>query len=268
MRCIDKGINRRTFLKQAAMATLLGTNASAALSQQAQDQYDLATYDFLIARVQFDSDGRTVDRWNLGPAAESHLLESIQEVLRCKIKPIVGITQHDYYTQPKHLNAIVSFNDVERVCRFPFLLMTSDGSFQFNNRQKMNFKTYVEQGGFIVMDDCVFEDGGDFFFQSGFAMLKELFGSAFHQIPKTHEIFHNVYDMGDIGLPFVQGQRRGAWGVFVGERLAVLLSPGDIHCGWADSDFSWYGPNGKPGCQGHFECIRMGVNLATYAMSH
>jgi hypothetical protein len=268
MIAIKRHISRRTFIKQAAMTTLWGTGASAAQSQQTQDLYDLATYDFLIARVRFDSDGRTVDRWNLGPAAESNLLKAIQNVLRCKIKPIVGVTQHDYYTLPKHLNAIVSFDDVERICRFPFLLMTSDGSFQFNAQQKAHFKTYVEGGGFIVMDDCVFEDGGDFFFQSGFAMLKELFGPAFRRISNTHEIYHNLYDMGDMGLPFVQGQRRGAWGVFMRDRLAVLLSPGDIHCGWADSDFSWYGPKGKPGCQGHHECIRMGVNLATYAMCH
>ncbi len=112
------------------------------------------------------------------------------------------------------------------------------------------------------------EDEGAYTGEICHTMLKELFGPAFRRIPNTHEIYHNLYDMGDMGLPFVQGQRRGAWGVFVRDRLAVLLSPGDIHCGWADSDFSWYGPKGKPGCQGHHECIRMGVNLATYAMCH
>lgn len=260
--------SRRTFIAQAAITTLWGAGALTARAQQAQDLYDLANYDFLIARVRFDSDSRTPDRWNMCAASESNLLKAIQNVLRCKVKIIPGLQEYQSTTQDRHLNAVVTFDDLERICRFPFLLMTSDGMFQFNVQQKRHVKAYVEQGGFLLMDDCVFGDSGDFFFQSGFAMLKELFGSAFHQIPKTHEIFHNVYDMGEIGLPHANGQRRGAWGVFIDDRLAVLLSAGDLHCGWNDSQYVWYGPKGRPGYQGHHECIRMGVNLATYAICH
>ncbi len=263
-------MNRRVFLKKTiAMAAGLATRTGWAkgITQAEQDAYDLATYDFLIARVKFDSDGRTGDRWNIVPAGDSNLLKALEEVMRCKVKSL-RVNQSVTYGSPNHFNAIVDFDHIERTCHFPFLLMTSDGAYRFNSRQKLNFKTYVEHGGFVTMDDCVFGHDGDFFFQSSFQMLQELFGSAFTRIPLDHEIFHNVYDMTGIGLPFIQGQRRGAWGVFVGNRLAVLLSPGDLHCGWADGDGSWYGRNGRPGCDGHEECIHMGINIATYAMSH
>ena len=251
----------------AGLTSSAAWGKSAHMTQAQQDAYDLATYDFMIARVKFDSDDRTGDRWNIVPAGDSNLLKAIHEVMRCKVKSR-RVSQGVTYGQTEHFNAVVDFDHLERTCRFPFLLMTGDGAYRFNTRQQQNLKTYVEHGGFMVMDDCVFSHDGDFFFQSSHKMLQKLFGSDFHRIPLDHEIFHNVYDMSDIGLPFVQGQRHGAWGVFVGDRLAVLLSPGDLHCGWSDGDYSWYGRHGRTGCQGHEECIRMGINIATYAMSH
>ena len=265
-------MNRRGFLKRsiATAAGLIGTSAwgkNARMTQVEQDAYDLATYDFLMARVKFNSDSRTGDRWNITPIGDNNLLLALQKVMRCKVKT-QEVTKSLRYGEAHHFNAIVDFDDIERACRFPFLFMTSDGAYEFNQQHKQNLKTYVEHGGFLLMDDCAFQYEGDFFFQHSKSILQELFGAAFMRVPLDHEIFHNVYDMSEIGLPFVQGQRRGAWGVMIEDRLAVLLSPGDLHCGWCDFDYAWYGRHGQPGRQGYDECIEMGVNIATYAMSH
>lgn len=96
------------------------------------------------------------------------------------------------------------------------------------------------------------------------------------RIPHEHEIFHNVYDLSETGLPtvdyiyqkrpgglpYLHGQNHGARGLFIGERLAVFLSSTDIHCGWCDSrGIEW-------GRANYEKAIEMGINIIMYAMSH
>jgi len=104
------------------------------------------------------------------------------------------------------------------------------------------------------------------------------------RIPLEHEIFHNVYDLGDEGLPYMEhqnrvllpgmrqprqrglpymhGQNHGARGVFIGDRLAVFLSSTDIHCGWCDSHGFEFDK------QNYEKAIQMGINIIMYAISH
>jgi hypothetical protein len=82
------------------------------------------------------------------------------------------------------------------------------------------------------------------------------------QIPLEHEVFHNVYGLGDSGLPYMQGQNHGARGVFIGDHLAVFLSSTDIHCGWCDSYGFTFGR------RNYEKAIQMGINTIMYALSH
>ena len=52
--------------------------------------------------------------------------------------------------------------------------------------------------------------------------------------------------------------------MFLGDRLAVLLSATDIHCGWADRARAFF----PAGTIGYTESIQMGINIIMYAMSH
>jgi len=44
------------------------------------------------------------------------------------------------------------------------------------------------------------------------------------QISKKHEIFHNVYNLGDKGLPYIQGQQHGAEVVYFAFNLLAKLA--------------------------------------------
>ena len=298
MKSENNKIARRQFLKTASgkllgaalAATSLETVANSISYNEGSD--DLDQYDFLIPRVRYAHQKKEVDRWNVRPGGDANLLRELSAVIRCKVKPIRNVRDWDpQWAAEGQLNAIVTFDEPEELKKYPFLFMTGENHFTFDESQKENLKQYLLRGGFLLMDDCVVDTGGDFFYQSSYALLEDVFGrGAVKRIPREHEVFHNVYDLGDSGLPHMeytrpqmpnfpwmirpprmpktsplpvmQGQNHGARGVFTGERLAVFLSSTDIHCGWCDSHGFTFGRHN------YRKAIQMGINIIMYALSH
>ncbi len=283
-------MNRRTFLKAAskAVGTLAFVSGSlcavAGQNEPEQEIDDLELYDFVMPRVKFmpyKRQGQQIlsdDRWNNRPGGDANLLNRLSTVIRCRTKPILGANNwQPQWAREGQLNAVVTFDDLDQIKKYPFLFMTGENYFRFNDNQTYNLKEYIMRGGFLLMDDCVVGNGGDFFYQSAYRLLENTFGkNSVKRIPHEHEIFHNVYDLGDSGLPsvdyirrrrpgglpYMHGQNHGARGVFIGERLAVFLSSTDIHCGWCDSlGIEW-------GRANYEKAIEMGINVIMYAMSH
>ncbi|NQT01441.1 MAG: DUF4159 domain-containing protein [Planctomycetes bacterium] len=285
-------INRRQFLKTAGgtiVGAALATGSPALIAEQTYSpEYpdDLDRYDFLMPRVKYTHEKREVDKWNVRPGGDANLLRELSSVIRCKVKPIRGA----YDWQPQwamegQLNAVVTFDSLEEIKKYPFLFMTGENHYKFDRKQKENLKEYINRGGFMLMDDCVVGSGGDFFYKSSYVLLEEVFGrGSVKRIPHEHEVFHNIYDLGDTGLPYMQrqnrmlffgrrrpqqaslpymhGQNHGARGVFIGERLAVFLGSTDIHCGWCDSHGYEFGR------QNYEKAIQMGINIIMYAITH
>jgi hypothetical protein len=271
----NEQINRRTFLKTASSvcASLVFATgklyASARQNAPAKPVDDLEMYDFVMPRVQITplkQPGMVQgpDTWNVRPGGDANLLRWLSAVVRCTTKPINGVSDwQPQWALDGQLNAVVTFDNINEIKKFPFLFMTDENAFRFNQPQKDNLKEYIMRGGFILMDDCVVGNGGDFFYQSACTLLAETFGkNSLKRITNDHEIFHNVYDLSNIGLPYMQGQNHGARGIFIGERLAIFLSSNDIHCGWCDSNGATWG------IQKHEQAIQMGINIIVYAISH
>jgi hypothetical protein len=271
-------MNRRTFLKKAsgtaASLVFMSGKLCAVAKQNESDKEidDLEKYDFIMPRVKFphiDRPGKSEgpDYWSVRPGGDRNLLNRLSAVIRCKTKPILNVTYDGF--DPTHaiddnqFNAVVTFDEPDKINKYPFLFMTNENEFIFTQTQKDNLRNYIRRGGFIFMDDCVVDMGGDFFYQSAYRLLEEVFGrNSVKNIPHEHEIFHNVYDLGQIGLPYMKGYNHGAKGVFNGERLAILLSSNDIHCGWCDNTGMNFGP------MKYEQAIRMGINIIMYAISH
>ncbi|MCF7973856.1 MAG: DUF4159 domain-containing protein [Phycisphaerae bacterium] len=276
---------RRDFLKdvcRVGAAAATGPLLNAGAQEYVSMVDDLDRYDFIFPRVRFvegQPSGRLPgpDVWNVRPGGDANLLEELSSVIRCRVKPIVNTHEwQPQYAAAGQLNAVVTFDDFDTVKPYPFLFMTGENYFKFDPAAKSNVKAYIERGGFIFMDDCVIGNGGDFFYQSAYAMLEELFGpGAVKQIPLTHEVFSNVYNLSEsglpgmefvrrrqVGLPYMHGQHHGARGLFVGDRLAVFLSSTDLHCGWCDRSGIEFGR------ENYLRAIQMGVNVIMYAMMH
>lgn len=278
---MDTMRTRRTFLRNAA-GTVLGAGLTSTVWSASGSEVtghfipaDLHDYDCFIGRVRFDSDLDAGDPWSIQPVGETYLLDEFSQVVRCQVKLFPELRRNrPGRGNVTHFNAVLDFNYANDLHEFPFLFMTAGGHYSFNDTQKANFKDYVDQGGFVFMDDCVAHGPGDFFFRSSCRLLEDVFGKdEVKTIGTEHEIFHNLYDLRQVGMPWIQGDRLTPRGVFVGDRLAVLLSGNDIHCGWADRTQTWFGPHltrrfGGKGIHGYDESIKMGINLIMYVMSH
>ncbi|MHC4740857.1 MAG: DUF4159 domain-containing protein [Planctomycetota bacterium] len=286
---IREHMDRRTFLKKAgrtvAAASMLTSGLCSAYEQTVGtgSADDLNRYDFLFPRVKFTEKkikggGKGPDVWNVRPGGDANLLRALESVIRCKVKPVEGANDWEpQYAREGQLNAVATFDNLEETSEYPFLFMTGENYFEFTDKQENNLREYIMRGGFLFMDDCVVGSGGDFFYQSSFQMLERIFGrGAVKRVPQEHEIFHNVYDLGQTGLPsmeyvnrrrprglpYMHGQNHGARAVFVEDRIAVFLSSTDIHCGWCDSfGIEW-------GRDNHEKAIQMGINIIMYALSH
>ncbi len=280
-------MKRREFLRLLGQAVLAGTAAPAWADAQEGPTYpqpdDLDRYDFVIPRVQFielpfKGRGKGPDLWNVRPGGDANLLREFSSVVRCRVKPINGaLNWAPQYAAPGQLNAVVTFDEPDRLREYPFLFMTGENGFEFTRAQKQNLEDYITAGGFLLMDDCVVGDGGDFFYRCAYNLLEEVFGrGAVRTVPSTHEVFQNVYDFSQTGLPSLtysgvryprgqnrpHGQNHGARGIFVGDRLAVFLSSTDLHCGWCDSQgIEW-------GVEGYRKAIEMGINIILYSLTH
>jgi hypothetical protein len=282
-------INRRDFLRiagSAAISTTLAVSGVVSVAERiacGADASDLDQYDFVMPRVKFteqgkEGQGRGPDFWNVRPGGDANLLDKFSTVIRCKTKPIKGTNNWEpQYAEPGQLNAVVTFDKLDDLTKYPFLFMTGENFYKFTQNQKYNLREYIMRGGFLLMDDCVVGNGGDFFYQGSYQLLEEVFGrGAVTRIPPEHEIFHNVYDLGDTGLPlldypkrqrpgglpYMHGQNHGARGVFIENRIAVFLGCTDIHCGWCDRQgFEFGRPN-------YEKAIQMGINIIMYAISH
>ena len=261
-------LDRREFLKKASR-TVAGVTLAAgglqpltAWARSRLDTQDDQHYDFLMPRVKFSCDSRVGDIWSAYPGADRNLLQAFSSVVRCKVKlPPKCNGMHPHLGTEDQFNAVVDFTDLDELRRYPFLFMTAEGSFDLSDNKKDNLKRYIQEGGFLLMDDCVFNQSGDFFYQSSFRLLEEVFGrEAVRHVPKGHEVFHNVYDLEQTGFPYMQGVNHGARGIFIDDRLAVFLSSTDIHCGWVR--FSIIPPRTSE------LCLQMGVNIIMYALTH
>ncbi len=256
-----RGLTRRVFLKKACGAAAGGLLATAAVAgagasevQSQGPEEDLSQYDLLMPRVKFDALEGPKDYWTVYPEGDLNILRIFASKVRCRVKLTPNQTHRGVEAA---FNAVVDFKDLETLLKYPFIFMTSQYRYELSEQEKENLKRYIYTGGFLFMDDCIVRTRGDFFYQSSYKILDEVFGKpALRPIPVSHEVFHNVYDFGRGGVPHCHGTYHPAQGVFVGDRLAVFLSSTDIHCAWVG--------NHTRVQQG----IEMGINILMYALTH
>lgn len=145
---------------------------------------------------------------------------------------------------------------------FPVLLyITGNGNISVSDREVQNLRKYLESGGFLFAD-C---SGGSFWGSFRQLMQNKVFpGKRFRRISYDHTIFRGDYMpwLMRRGCP-VYRQHDGAGdarGIFLGSRLAVFYSGGDLGAAWAS--VGWSKAKRK-----HVElAFRMGVNIIAYAM--
>jgi len=194
---------------------------------------------FQIARLKYSGGGD----WYNDPSAEVNLLKFVQANTNIKV------------------NAEYKFVDIasDEIFSYPFLFLTGHGNIVLSTDEAKRLKTYLENGGFLYIDD---DYGMD---KAIRREMKKVFpGNDFIEVPFSHKIF-NIFYKFENGIPKTHEHDKNApqtFGIFLGDRLSVLYTfesnPSD---GWADPEVH-NDPKEK-----REEALKFGANIIIYALS-
>jgi hypothetical protein len=194
---------------------------------------------FQIARLKYNGGGD----WYNDPSAEVNLLKFVQANTNIKV------------------NAEYKFVDLasDEIFSYPFLFLTGHGNIVFSSEEAKRLRTYLENGGFLYIDD---DYGLD---KAVRREMKKVFPEKdFLEVPFSNQIF-NIFYKFDNGTPKTHEHDKKppqSFGIFIGERLAVLYTyesnPSD---GWADPEVHNDPQNKRE------EALKFGTNIIIYALS-
>ena len=195
--------------------------------------------EFKIARIQYRGGGD----WYSSPTALTNVIRFTKNAVPIKISERYDDVQ---------LGSRDIFN-------YPFLYMTGHGNISVNDAEMQNLRNYLENGGFLYVDD---DYGFDQYIRP---ILKNIFSEEpFFELPADHPIYNLVFPFPDGRPPKVHehdGKPPQAFAVYRQGRMVLLYTyesnPAD---GWAYDEHA----NPEAIVQA---ALRFGVNLFVYAFT-
>lgn len=189
--------------------------------------------------------------WDVDERMPSNLLNSLVEYTTLRVDP---------------QERVVRLRDPEAL-RSPFAYLAGHRLVEFDRAEREHFERYVENGGFVFVDDCNHDVDG-LFARSFEAEMATIFGSkALSKIAPDHPIYSSFFRFAS-GPPTTSFELNG-WGddlvhdylkaVEIDGRIAVLYSNKDYGCEW-DYDYRnkrWLAEDNT----------KFGVNIVVYAMT-
>jgi hypothetical protein len=144
----------------------------------------------------------------------------------------------------------------EEIFNYPFLFITGHGNIHLTQKEIENLRGYIENGGFVYIDD---DYGIDEFFRKE---IKRWFPEKnLIEVPLDHAIYNIFYRFPN-GLPKIHEHYTGApkaLGIFVGDRLSLLYTyNSNISDGWTTR---YNDPDSL-----REQAIRFGINLILYSI--
>lgn len=195
---------------------------------------------FQIVRLKYGGGGD----WYNDPSAEVNLLKFISHNTNIKVK------------------AEYKFVDIssDEIFSYPFLFMTGHGNVVFSKEDAFRLRKYLENGGFLYIDDDYSLD------KAVRREMKKVFPEKdFVELPFSHGIYNIMYDFSS-GPPKTHKHDENppqGFGIFVDKRLAVYYTyesnPSD---GWADPEIH------KDPPQKREEALKFGTNIVLWALSN
>lgn len=179
-------------------------------------------YDFYFTRLSYESGD-----WNVDERAPSNIINALIEYTTLRVDRSERVVA---LADPAMLTA-------------PFCYLAGRRLVRFNHAERRNFETYVQNGGFVFVDDCNHDVDG-LFAESFEAQMAEIFGDdALAKIPNDHRLYNAFFEFDG---PPRTAQELNGWGdslvheylkaIEINGRIAVLYSNKDYGCEW-DYDF-------------------------------
>lgn len=202
--------------------------------------------EFFFTRIQYESGD-----WDTDQRMPSNVMNSLIEYTTIQV---------DTDERVVPLSSDELFNS-------PFCYLSGHKLVQFTKKEGDNFKKYLENGGFIFVDDCNHDIDG-LFAKSFEQQMSLLFGpKAMQKIKSNHQIYSCFFEF-ENGPPTTTQELNG-WGddivhdylkgIEFNGRTGLIYSNKDYGCEW-DYDFRnkrWY----------RIDNTKFSVNIVVYAMT-
>lgn len=193
-----------------------------------------------LARVKYNGGGD----WYNDPSAEPNLLKYVAEQTNINVSPV-----YEYVDLAS-----------DNLFLYPLIFLTGHGNINFTKEEAKRLRVYLENGGFLYIDD---DYGLDKYVRK--EMKKVFPGKKFVELPFNHEIYHCHFDFPN-GLPKIHkhnGKAPRGYGIFVDGRLCVYYTyETNISDGWVDPDVHHDSEKIRD------LAFKMGTNIIVYALTH
>jgi hypothetical protein len=195
----------------------------------------------VLARVKYGGGGD----WYNDRSAEVNLLRYVGEHTTMNVRPTFE------YVEPGD----------DRLYTYPMIFLTGHGDFRFDETDLVNMRAYLENGGFLYIDD---DYGLD---TAARREMNRLFpDQKLVELPFDHPIYHAFYSFPN-GLPKIHEHNNKApqgFGLFdKNGRLCVFYTyETNISDGWVDPEVH-NDPEEK-----REQALRMGTNIIVYGLTH
>lgn len=193
-----------------------------------------------LARLKYAGGGD----WYNDPSSEVNLLKFVAQNTTIQV-------------EPKY-----EFVDIksDNLFLYPMVFMTGHGSIDFSGEDGKKLRSYLENGGFLYVDD---DYGMDEYFKKE---IKKIFPDAeLKDVPLSHPIFNIKYSFPK-GVPKIHehdDKNPQTKGIFLNGRLCLVYTiesnPSD---GWADAEVHSDNPEKR------LASLQFGTNLILYALSN
>lgn len=193
---------------------------------------------FKIARLKYNGGGD----WYNDPSEEVNLLKFVAQNTNIKTKPVYEFVD------------LSSGN----IFAYPFLFMTGHGNIVLSDGEANKLRTYLENGGFLYVDD-------DYGLDKAFRReIKKVFPEKdLTELPFSYGLYHCLFDFPK-GVPKTHEHNNKppqGFGIFVNGRLCVYYTyesnPSD---GWADPEVHKDPPEKRE------EALKFGTNIVVWAL--
>ncbi|MCH8921737.1 MAG: DUF4159 domain-containing protein [Planctomycetes bacterium] len=223
---------------------------------------------FTFVRIRYSSWGdgyRRGGRWDTDyPDSDLNFSYRLQELTSLKVDPNGKVLR---LTDPELFD-------------YPFIYIIEPGRMMLEEAEVQALRRYLDNGGFLMVDDFWGEDEWDNFYRE----IKRVFPHREPQeLPLEHEIFHCVYDLKE--KPQIPSIGVAQWGRFEGvtwERedakqvhykaifdddgrmMAIICHNTDLGDGWErEGEDPWYFKEFS-----EKKAYPLGINIVFYAMTH
>ncbi len=199
----------------------------------------IGDYTYKIAVLKYDGGGD----WYANPTAVPNLIKFCNDKIGTRINPT---------PDQVHLGS-------EEIFNYPFLHMTGHGNVIFSADDVNNIKDYLQNGGFLHIDDNY---GMDKFIRRE---LKKVFPDQdLIELPFSHPIFKQSFKFNN-GLPKIHehdNKPPQAFGLFHEGKLVVLYTyECDLGDGWEDAEVH------NDTKEARSNALKMGANIVQFAFN-